>query len=681
MTNPKASLIIEVIDKSTKALNKIRAGVLGVSKAPFKAIGKGFSGISSVVKKITSLPSLVTTFALSKLSGEVIDVTKKFEQWEIAFTTLTGSAENAKRLLDDIKEFAAGTPFELPGLVDSSKKLLAFGFQQEEIIDTMRRLGDIAAGVGTDKLPTLVASLGKIRTKGRASLEELNMMLEAGVPILDSLAEGLEVSKEELFKMVSAGKIGFEDVNKAISDLTKEGSKFGGLMEKQSKSLGGILSNIKDNFTQVALAIGQEVLPEIKLMAEFMKDVTDTSNIPRFIADIKIFFIDLKANFKIGAETLKEVLSEPFKFETYSTVVKGLTRGMFRVWNAIKKIGQGGLMEIKKILEENRDDNMTLEEEIIKIKKDAADEKLNIEKQLLIDQKAVRAEDLEDWTSFTNDYVDIAENTGGEVSDVFSDMVKVSADTGDSIKDIFKSAFDSVAGFASNAFNGLEKIADKAGGKILSAVLSEGDYEKAIDTLESNFSRALRNIERKERRGQFDTELDKEKAILEAYRDFYDGVEDVLIASRSSKDDDGFLGMIADLISDPIGFFAEKFGEVSSKSEAQKRARELLGEDLPTEMESLEERIKAIEEKTGTTEKFHTGGIIGGPQGQERLIMGKAGETVLTQMDNQQITSAISSIAESIKNMGKGDIVIKINERELFRAMKVAENKNRSGLL
>ena len=226
----KVSIIVQLKDLASKGAKNITKSMLGIAKLPFRAVAGGFKSVTSAASKLFSLPGLIAGGIIGTFAKEVVDITAKFEQWSIAFETLLGSGENAQKMLEDIKTFAAETPFELPGLVESSKQLIAFGFQQEEIIDTMRRLGDIAAGVGTDKLPTLVSSLGKIRTKGRASLEELNMMLEAGVPILDSLAEGLNVSKEELFEMITAGEVGFNDVNEAISNLTDEASLFGGFL-------------------------------------------------------------------------------------------------------------------------------------------------------------------------------------------------------------------------------------------------------------------------------------------------------------------------------------------------------------------------------------------------------------------------------------------------------------------
>ena len=125
------NIVIRLKDSASKGINKLSGAFSKFALTPFKKITGLVSGLG---KSLFSLPGLIAGGAIGALGKSVVDITAKFEQWEIAFTTLTGSAENAARLLKDIKDFAATTPFELPGLVDSSKQLLAFGFQQEEII-------------------------------------------------------------------------------------------------------------------------------------------------------------------------------------------------------------------------------------------------------------------------------------------------------------------------------------------------------------------------------------------------------------------------------------------------------------------------------------------------------------------------------------------------------------------
>lgn len=281
-------------DVDPKGVNKYNQAIKGILKTTVK-----LSAVAS-----TGLTALGTAFL--KGAGDI-------EQTEIAFETMLGSMEKAQELMEDITSFAAKTPFQLTGLIQSSKQLLAFGIEQEKIIDTMTNLGNIAAGVGRDKLPTLVRSFGKIRTKGKATMEELNMLLEAGVPILDKLSENLNVTSNELFKMITAGKVGFTDVEEALNSMATGSGQFANLMAKQSKSFLGIWSNILDVIVNVRNAIGKKLLPISKELAKDFLDWLDINKeiITQNIADV---FVDI-------ANGIKSVISFFNRFKIIGGIV------------------------------------------------------------------------------------------------------------------------------------------------------------------------------------------------------------------------------------------------------------------------------------------------------------------------------------------------------------------------
>lgn len=237
----------------------------------FQADNKKLNSYGQSLQKVVNIAK-VAAVAIIGFGTAVLKLGGDMEQTEIAFETMLKSTEKADALIKEITQFAAKTPFQLTGLIQSSKQLLAFGFQSEEIITTMTNLGNIAAGVGRDKLPTLVGALGKIRTKGTAGMEELNMLLEAGVPILNQLAKNYGKTTAEVREMVSKGKVGFDDVNKALSDMATGNGMFANLMEKQSKSFLGIISNIGDWLTNAGVAIGKELLPMAKALAKTFLD-------------------------------------------------------------------------------------------------------------------------------------------------------------------------------------------------------------------------------------------------------------------------------------------------------------------------------------------------------------------------------------------------------------------------
>lgn len=234
-----------------------------VDTAPLDNAERAVDNLKSTLKKV-----VVVAAGVGAALGGFLNEAGKAEQINIAFETMLKSGEKARQLLQKIEQFAASTPFELPTLQEGAKKLTAFKFGVGEIIGTLKDLGNIAAGIGMDKFPTLIGALGKIKVKGKASMEELNMMLEAGVPILDQLSTNLGVNNEKLFKMISTGKIAFTDVRKALGDLSNGSGTFAGLMEKQSKSFFGIISNIKDVLGLMAKDIGMKLLPEAKKLGK-----------------------------------------------------------------------------------------------------------------------------------------------------------------------------------------------------------------------------------------------------------------------------------------------------------------------------------------------------------------------------------------------------------------------------
>lgn len=173
-----------------------------------------------------------------------------FEQTRIGLENMLGSADKARVLLKDISKFAAETPFEFPELAQATRQLVAFGFSAEEAFNTMKQLGDVSAAVGTP-INDLAYLMGTLKTQGRAFTIDIRQFAQRGIPIYEYLAKVLNTNTQELTNMIEAGKIGFPEVQKAFELMTAEGGKFHGTMAKQSKSLNGLLSTLKDNLGQV----------------------------------------------------------------------------------------------------------------------------------------------------------------------------------------------------------------------------------------------------------------------------------------------------------------------------------------------------------------------------------------------------------------------------------------------
>src|SRR5690242_6734241 len=175
---------------------------LGAVVAHFTAdIGDFKEGVNKVIGQTESLTGAVfkanlAAEAFKKTLGFVVDQAKSFvnsaagfEQTQVAFKTMLGSAEEAEKLLRNLANFAKATPFQLTELEDASKRLLAFGTAADDLIPTLTMLGNIAAGVGTDKMPQLVRAFGQIQAKGFLMGQELLQLTETGIPIIEELAK------------------------------------------------------------------------------------------------------------------------------------------------------------------------------------------------------------------------------------------------------------------------------------------------------------------------------------------------------------------------------------------------------------------------------------------------------------------------------------------------------------
>jgi len=195
-----------------------------------------------------------------------IDQAAEFEQADIAFTTILGSAELAQEKMEELFAFAAKTPFTIPGIQASAKQLLAVGITAEDLIPTLKALGDVSAGLSVP-LSRLALNFGQVKTQGKLTGRELRDFAVSGVPLTAILSKTLEKSRAEIAKMVSAGKIGFKDVENAFKQMTSGSGRFADLMIKQSKSFKGIMSNLEDQIILLSGAIGKELLPEVKELA------------------------------------------------------------------------------------------------------------------------------------------------------------------------------------------------------------------------------------------------------------------------------------------------------------------------------------------------------------------------------------------------------------------------------
>lgn len=214
--------------------------------------------IEDVFNRIKSVATLAFGgFTAKEVISTIGTIRGEFQQFEIAFETMLGSGQKAKAMISDLAKLAATTPFDMKGVVNGAKQLLAYGFAANEITETMRRLGDISAGLGLN-LQDLTWLYGTTMVQGRLFTRDLMQFTGRGIPLTEELAKQFGVTKDKVSELVTAGKVGFPEVKKAIESLTNEGGKFGGLMEKQSHSITGQISNIQDTIEMAINDLGTQ---------------------------------------------------------------------------------------------------------------------------------------------------------------------------------------------------------------------------------------------------------------------------------------------------------------------------------------------------------------------------------------------------------------------------------------
>lgn len=195
-------------------------------------------------------------FTAKELISNIAQVRGEFQQLEVAFKTMLGSEEKANALMQQLVKTAATTPFDLQGVANGAKQLLAYGENVENVNDDLIRLGNIAAGL-SQPLGDIVYLYGTTMTQGRLYTQDLNQFTGRGIPMIRELAKQFNVAENEVKGLVEAGKVGFPEVQKVIMSLTNEGGMFYNLMQEQSKTITGQISNIEDAIATMFNEIGK----------------------------------------------------------------------------------------------------------------------------------------------------------------------------------------------------------------------------------------------------------------------------------------------------------------------------------------------------------------------------------------------------------------------------------------
>lgn len=243
----------------------------------FEKLNKGVEKSATKTKKLSEAldkiakPAMIVSTALAASGVAAVKFAGELEQTQIALEVLLKDAEKASQIKDEWTQLASSTPFSTSDIDSAGKKLLAFNIESEKVTDTLRRIGDISAATGSS-ISEIADIYGKAAVQGRLFAEDINQFQGRGIPVVQALAKVLNVAETEIRGMVTEGKIGFPELEKAFNFMTDEGGQFAGMMDKLSESTLGKFSTTMDNAKLALASFGEVMQPTANALLDFAND-------------------------------------------------------------------------------------------------------------------------------------------------------------------------------------------------------------------------------------------------------------------------------------------------------------------------------------------------------------------------------------------------------------------------
>lgn len=265
--DPKATSTLNQLNRAKAALNEQKyalgelQGQQASNRLELRQLTRQYREFSEETDKSTvTVDALMSSLkrtaaeigglaAIKKFGADVINATGTMQQLQVSLSTILQDGEKASKLIEEIAQFAAKTPFELNDVAEGAKQLLAYGSSAGTVVDELSMLGDVAAGLQIP-IGQLIYLYGTLRTQGRAMTVDIRQFAGRGIPIYEELAKVLGVSKDQVGELVTEGKVGFKEVEQAFKNMTSEGGKFNDLMENSAGTWPQRLSNIQDTLFQ-----------------------------------------------------------------------------------------------------------------------------------------------------------------------------------------------------------------------------------------------------------------------------------------------------------------------------------------------------------------------------------------------------------------------------------------------
>ena len=219
------------------------------SAASFESKMKSISArVNAVGDKISSFGTKMTAVSvgLGAAATAGVKYNGTVEQLQTSFEVMTGSADQAADIVDRLKKIGASTPFEFTDLADTTQLLMNFGFTADGAIDSMQMLGDISQG-SAEKMSSIARAYGKMSSAGKVSLEDINMMIDAGFNPLQEISQSTGESMADLYDRISDGAMSVDEITASMQRSTSEGGKYFQSMQKQSQTFNGQMSTLSDN--------------------------------------------------------------------------------------------------------------------------------------------------------------------------------------------------------------------------------------------------------------------------------------------------------------------------------------------------------------------------------------------------------------------------------------------------
>ena len=239
----------KAIKEADQATDNFQENTSSLSSRLAGGLKKGLSITAGAIAGVT------TALGAGTVAGVKYNAT--IEQYQTSFEVMTGSAEKAAEVVDRLKKLGAETPFEMPQLAEVTQLLMNYGFTADEAIDRMQMLGDISQG-SADKMQRIATAYGQMSSAGKVQLEDVKQMIEAGFNPLQEISESTGESMESLYDRISNGTLAVDEITASMQRATSEGGKYYQSMEKQSQTITGMISTLKDNAQQL---LGEVVQP------------------------------------------------------------------------------------------------------------------------------------------------------------------------------------------------------------------------------------------------------------------------------------------------------------------------------------------------------------------------------------------------------------------------------------